>query len=101
MQTAISSDKVKKRPAVVVSVSAYQNASADAVFVALTARRVNQHYFGEARIVDWGLVPLPKASKAKGVVRTIERSLVIQRLGTLTPADMLRVQCSLRVILGI
>lgn len=91
----------KRRPAAVVSVDAYHDAHADAIMVALTARRVDQQYFGDCPLLEWRAAGLPKATKAKGVLRTIERSLIVQRLGSLTSGDMGRLKDCLRSMLDL
>ena len=68
--------------------------------VALTARR-GPTYFGDCEIVDWRSAGLPKPSTSKGVLRTIEKTLIYHRLGSLTDDDMGRLKDSLRVILGL
>ena len=94
------SDKAKNRPAVIVSVAQYNDDRADAVMVALTARP-GRSYFGDCEIHSWKGAGLPKPSTAKGVVRTIEQSLIYHRLGRLTQDDMSRLKQSLRDILAI
>ncbi|MCH7659710.1 MAG: type II toxin-antitoxin system PemK/MazF family toxin [Euryarchaeota archaeon] len=94
------SDRTKNRPAVIVSVPEYNDSRADAVMVALTARP-GRSYFGDCPIRSWKEAGLPKPSTAKGVVRTIEQSLIYHRLGTLTGDDMSRLKQSLRDILAL
>jgi hypothetical protein len=63
--------------------------------LALTTRK-GRNYFGDCPVADWKAAGLPKESTAKGVIRTIERSQINQRLGSLTDADLQRVRDSLR-----
>lgn len=84
-----------------MSVPVYHSSCADAVLVALTARRADRHYFGDCRIVDWRAAGLPKASKAKGVVQTIDRSLISRRLGALVETDRIRLRYTLHAILDL
>lgn len=93
-------DEIKPRPVVIVSVPAFQASRADAVMLALTTR-LGRTYFGDCPIEDWRLAGLPKPSTAKGVLRTIDRALIQRRLGSLTAADLQRIQNSLRAILGL
>jgi mRNA interferase MazF len=93
-------DQVKARPAVIVSAPAFHTSRADAVMLALTTQK-GRNYFGDCSIVDWKTAGLPKESTAKGVIRTIERSLIQNRLGSLTANDLQRVQNSLRAILDL
>ncbi len=94
------SDELKPRPAIIVSVEEFHNSRQDAVMLALTGRR-GRNYFGDCEIQDWREARLAKPSTAKGVFRTIDRSLVYRRLGSLTVRDFRRVKDSIRAILGI
>ena len=69
--------------------------------VALTSANANKIEWGDCALFDREVAGLPKATKAKGVVRTIERSLVVHKMGTLSPADMYRLRVSLRYILNL
>jgi mRNA interferase MazF len=91
----------KRRPAVIVSASQYHSTRPDAVMVALTSAHVNNIEWGDCALFDQGVAGLPKPTKAKGVVRTIEQSLVIKKMGTLSAADMYRLKVSLRYILDL
>ena len=91
---------IKKRPAVVLSVEDYHNSRADTVVVALTTQ-LQRSYFGDCDILDWRSAGLPEPSKAKGVIVTIERSIIERRMGRLSSADFARVQDSVRAILGL
>ena len=93
-------DRPKPRPAVIVSVPKFHASRLDAVMVAITGQQ-GRDYFGDCSIVDWREAGLFMESTAKGVIRTIERSKIRQRLGSLTDGDWRRVQESLRAILGL
>ena len=93
-------DMLKPRPAVVVSVDQFHTSRADAIMLAVTSQ-AGRLYFGDCTIVDWQAAGLVKPSQAKGVLRTIERSLIHRWLGRLTPADCQRVEQSLRLIMGL
>ncbi len=94
------SDRAKRRPAVVISVPEFHESRADAVMVALTSQPARS-YFGDCEILDWKAAGLPLASTAKGAIRTVDRGLFVQRLGSLTPSDWRRLQQTLRDILGL
>jgi mRNA interferase MazF len=93
-------DTLKPRPAIVVSVSQFHASRADAIMLAVTGQSGRQ-YFGDCTIVDWQAAGLAMPSTAKGVLRTIERSLFRRYLGSLTPSDCQRVDQSLRLIMGL
>ena len=91
---------VKPRPAVILSVDEYHRSRIDAVMMALTTN-MDDHYFGDCDLQDWASANLPKPTKAKGVIQTIEQKLIRRRFGTLSPDDFTRVRDSLREIMGI
>lgn len=94
------SDELKPRPAIIVSVSEFHDSRSDAVMLALTGQR-GRNYFGDCEIQDWRAAGLAKPSTAKGVFRTIDRSLVYHKLGALTPTDYERIKESVRQIFGL
>jgi mRNA interferase MazF len=77
----------KKRPAVVVSSSAYNTGRPDIVIMAITSQVRNPLPFGETMIADWQSAGLVKASVVKPVFATIEQRLVIRSMGKLAAAD--------------
>lgn len=68
--------------------------------VALTTNLADR-YFGDCDINAWQQAGLPRPSKSKGVIQTIERATVERRLGTLTASDFERVKQSLREIMAL
>jgi mRNA interferase MazF len=85
----------KKRPAVIVSNAAYNLERRDVVIMAITSR-VRPAAAHEALVEDWQAVGLLRSSVMKPVITTIEQSLIIKRLGTLSARD----QAALRKIIG-
>ncbi len=77
----------KKRPAVVVSSSSYNANRRDIVIMAITSQVRTPLGFGEAMVADWQAAGLIKQSVLKPVFTTIEQSLVIRTMGTLSAAD--------------
>lgn len=77
----------KKRPAVVISSSAYQAARPDVLILAITGQVRMPLGFGESLIRDWQAAGLLKPSVLKPVVTTIEQRLVLRVLGSLSAAD--------------
>ena len=90
----------KKRPAVVVSSSAYNARRLDVVLMAITSQVHTPLEFGESEIADWQTAGLPKPSVFKPLVATIEKTLVIKTLGRLEPADRAKLETTLRSILA-
>lgn len=86
----------KKRPAVIVSSNAYHSRRRDLVILAITTQLHPAPAFAEAPVADWRAAGLIKPSAFKPVLATIEQSLVLRSLGSLTAADL----ASLRSILS-
>ena len=77
----------KKRPAVVVSGSAYHQARPDLVIMAVTSQLRPTTHFGEVMVQDWQAAGLLKPSAIKPLITTIEQSLVIRAMGKLAQGD--------------
>lgn len=76
----------KKRPAVVVSAAAYNAERPDLIVMAVTSQARAENSF-DIPLADWPQAGLIKASVVKPVIATIERPLVIKRLGRLSEKD--------------
>ena len=91
----------KKRPAVVVSSESYHRSRIDVVVMALTSQILRPgSLMGEILIRDWQPARLPKPSLIKPVLATIDRSLILRKLGELQEPDRQAVRDALRGILG-
>lgn len=77
----------KRRPAVVVSNSAYSIARPDVIVMAVTSQLRPQTAPGEIWIREWQAAGLLKPSAIKPVFATLEQNLVLRRLGALGPDD--------------
>jgi mRNA interferase MazF len=91
---------VKKRPAIVVSSAGYQARRRDVVIMAVTSRMRATPGFGEFEVAEWKKAGLILPSVAKPVLATIEKRLVIKKLGALQRGDRESLQASLDAILG-
>ena len=90
----------KKRPAVIVSSAAYQQARRDVLIMAVTSQLRPSGSFGEVTVQDWQAAGLLKPSAIKPVVTTIEQSLVIRSLGKLKVVDLAALRGTLAIIIG-
>ncbi len=77
----------KKRPAVIVSSTAYNQVRRDLVIMAVTSQVKPSGTFGEVIIEDWQVAGLLKPSAIKPVFATIEQTLILKRLGQLSTRD--------------
>jgi len=90
----------KKRPAVVISSTAYNTERPDLIIMAVTSQLKPSRTIGEVIIQDWQAAGLLKPSAIKPVITTIEKQLVIKAMGHLKSDDSSALTESLKTILG-
>lgn len=90
----------KKRPAVVISSNAYNTHRPDLLIMAITSQAQTREDFAAFTITDWQTAGLLKPSFAKPVLTTLEQTLVIRSMGTLSTADQQALRQMLALILG-
>ena len=90
----------KLRPAVVISSAAYQRARQEVVVAAITSN-VRRRLFGDHLIGDWQGAGLLFPSVVAGIIRTIQRTMIARKLGSLAKPDLEAVQRELRRCLGL
>jgi len=95
-----SQTAAKRRPAVVVSGDAYNLARPDVIVMAVTSQLRPEPGLGEVWLEGWEAAGLLKPSAVKPVIATLERGLVLRRLGTLGPADQAELRRAMAEILG-
>jgi mRNA interferase MazF len=77
----------KRRPAVIVSSAAYHRERPDLIILAVTSQAHPRAALGGASVSNWREAGLLKPSVLKPVLATIERGLVLRRLGRLDEED--------------
>jgi len=90
----------KLRPAVVIS-SAPSHRARPAVVVAAVTSNARRRLPGDHSVADWKGAGLLFPSVVTGVLRTITRSMIDQRLGSLAKADLDALDRELRRALGL
>ncbi len=90
----------KKRPAVVVSSTNYNNSKPDLLLMAITSQIKKPFSLGEIGIVAWEKAGLIKPSMIKPVMTTVERTLILKKLGQLEIQDKNALRDILQVIIG-
>jgi mRNA interferase MazF len=90
----------KKRPAIVVSSEAYHRDRRDVIVMAVTSQARPASGIGESAVDGWKDAGLLKPSVVKPVLATIDRDLILRKLGTLRDDDRAAVQRTLSAILG-
>ena len=91
---------VKKRPAVVVSSSAYNVNRRDLIIMAITSQVRTPPGFGEATVADWQAAGLIKPSVLKPVFTTIAQGLVVRTMGTLSTSDLRTLRETVAQVIG-
>ncbi|MFV1975430.1 MAG: type II toxin-antitoxin system PemK/MazF family toxin [Candidatus Scalindua sp.] len=90
----------KKRPTVVISADSYNGISPDIIIMAITSR-TEQTFNIECFIEDWQNAGLLKPSTMKPAISTIEKSLVLKKLGRLSPRDLTSMDKILRKLINL
>ena len=90
----------QKRPAVIISTSAYNATKPDVIIIAVTSRVKFSASTGEFSISDWQQAGLLKPSVVKPVITTIEKGLIIKKLGKLQQADQDQLRQIVNTIIG-
>ena len=90
----------KKRPAVVVNSTIYNQRHSDLILMAITSQVRKPLNFGELEIVEWQKAGLLKSSVVKPVFTTIEVRIVIKKLGNLEISDENNLRNIIQQILG-
>ena len=90
----------KKRPAVVVSSDAYHRDRPDVILMAVTSQVRPAAGVGEVAVQRWKDAGLLKPSVLKPLLATVEKGLVLRKLGRLEDQDRDALRRALRTILG-
>ncbi len=90
----------KLRPAVIISSPAYHRARQEVVVAAITSK-IKRRLFGEHMIQDWERAGLLFPSMVTGIIRTIKRTMIDRKLGSLAKSDVEAVERELRRCLGL
>ncbi len=90
----------KKRPAVIVSSDAYNQQRPDIILMAVTSQMRSADYFGDVIVSDWKQAGLLKPSVIKPIFITVEKGLILKKLGRISEKDRSMLQEALQIILG-
>jgi len=90
----------KDRPAVVVSTDIYHDDWDELLVAAITSRPPRTTRATDCPLTDWKTAGLHQPSWMRCHVATVQRTLLIRKLGTLTANDLQNVERCLRKSLG-
>jgi mRNA interferase MazF len=77
----------KRRPVLIIGSAPYHQNRQDVIVAAITSN-VARRLVGDHLIGDCQAAGLLRPSVASGIVRTIQRTMIVRRLGTLAAADL-------------
>ena len=76
----------KKRPALIISPDAYNN-QLDVVIAFITSKMDQRVRYGDYIIKEWGESGLPKPSMLRMKFATLDKSMIIKKIGKLSKKD--------------
>jgi mRNA interferase MazF len=91
----------KKRPTIVISSDRYNQSKLDILLIAVTSQVKTPLQFGEILITEWSDAGLLKPSVIKPIITSLEKQLVIKKLGKLEAIDIHALQSLLQQIIEI
>lgn len=83
-----------------MSSDAYHAQRIDLLIMAITSQVRPRSGFGECTVLGWRKAGLLAPSLVKPVITTIDKRLVLKKLGYLQAADLRSVRAALRAIVG-
>lgn len=90
----------QKRPAIIISSDDYHRNRPDVILIAVTSQIRPVAGVGEIAVQRWKEAGLLKPSVLKPLIATVEKRLLIRRLGTLEVKDRNALHRVLKTILG-
>lgn len=91
----------KQRPAVIISTKAYNQAGEDVIAAAITGNLKAARRPGDYLLIYWREAGLLKESLVKSILFTMEKSLIVRKLGKINKADMEGISQGLKEALGL
>ncbi len=90
----------KKRPAVIISSDQYNRQRPDIIIMAVTSQMQSADYFGDMTIRQWQQAGLLKPSVIKPIFTTVEKGLVLKKLGNMSNNDRKEIKKAIQTIIG-
>ena len=91
----------KRRPAVVLSTSAFNGAGIKLIVAAITSNVSPPFRPGDTLLNDWSATGLVKPSAVRGVLATVDKADIARMLGSLSDADRATVERNIASIIGL
>jgi mRNA interferase MazF len=90
----------KRRPALILSTDAYNLRRTDLIVAPITSNLAGRQP-DDTVLSDWAAAGLLKPSAVKGILGTVEQTLVLRPLGRLSAADLQQVEQTFAAALGL
>jgi mRNA interferase MazF len=90
----------KRRPALILSSDAYNLRRTDLIVAPITSN-VTGRQPDDTVLSDWVAAGLLKPSAVKGILGTVEQTLVVRKLGRLSAADLRQAEQTFGAALGL
>jgi mRNA interferase MazF len=90
----------KRRPAVVLSIDAYNTRRLDLIVSPVTSDVAGRQP-EDCILSDWSAAGLAKPSVVKAIIGTIEQTQVVRKLGSLSVADLRSVEQARAAVIGL
>ena len=90
----------KRRPAVVLSVDAFNRVGTKLIVAAITSNVSPPFRPGDILLADWQKAGLIKPSAVRGVLATIDKQDIVRSMGELTEDDLAKVESAIAANLG-
>ena len=90
----------KQRPAVVISAVRFNQARPDVIVMAVTSQLAGDARADDVPVSGWAAAGLLKPSAIKPVIATLEKALIIRRLGALDDTDRTALKAALDNLLA-
>ena len=88
----------RKRPALVISSPQYNEDTGQVTIAQITSRTSSNPRPGDTPIQDWKAANLPRPAIVRARFATIDASLVLRQLGSLTETDFQSAQSNLKSV---
>lgn len=90
----------KQRPAVIISSQIYNITRPDVVVMAITSKQKQDADPLTLKLKNWEIAGLLKQSCIKPVMATIEKNIIVKKLGHLPPEDLQPLEHLIQKVLG-
>lgn len=91
----------KTRPAVVVNIPEYQEASHEVILAYLTSQVLHGHTDFDYLLIDWQKAGLLKPTRLRARLAVVHQTLIQHHIGTLSKRDLAEVDLRLRRVLSL